>query len=87
MAKEIWEPFFDLMEKMTLSDDISGLVCPALNTLVSIWGAKPELCELSGIFDSESLLEIDLSRLLRAKEYETYTNFLVSGITETIMHN
>ena len=42
---------------------------------------------MSGIFDSESLLEIDLARLLRVKEYETYTNFIISGVTETFTND
>ena len=66
VVDEVWEPFFELMEKITLADDVNELVCPALKILGSVWAAKPELCEKSGIFDSESLLEIDLARLLRA---------------------
>ena len=66
MTDEVWEPFFELQEKMLLEDDISELVVPALNILVSVWGAKAELCEKSGIFDQESLIEMELGRLIRA---------------------
>ena len=52
---------------MLLGDDINELVVPALNILVSVWGAKPELCEKSGIFDQETLVEMDLGRLIRAQ--------------------
>ena len=45
MTNDIWEPFFDLMEKTLLADDLIGLVVPTLNVLCSVWGAKPELCE------------------------------------------
>ena len=84
---DVWEPFFDLHEKMLLGGDINELVVPALNILVSVWSAKPELCEQSGIFDSKSLLEVDIGRLLRAQQYEVYTNFIISGITQTQTHN
>ena len=67
VADEVWEPFFELQEKMLLGDDINELVVPALNILVSVWGAKPELCEKSGIFDQETLVEMDLGRLIRAQ--------------------
>lgn len=45
VTDDIWEPFFDLMEKMVMADDLNELVVPALNILVSVWRAKPELCE------------------------------------------
>ena len=77
--KQVWDPFFDLMEKMVLSDDVNELMVPALNVLINVWSAKPDLVDESGIFDAESLREVDLGRLLRAQNYEVYTDFLITG--------
>ena len=77
--KQVWDPFFDLMEKMLLADDLNELVVPALNILTKVWEAQPGLVDESGIFDPETLKEIDLARLLRSQNYDVYTSFLVSG--------
>ena len=87
VSEDTWEPFFDLMEKIALQDDVNELVVPALGILASVWAAKPELCESSGIFDSESIKELDLGRLLRAQKYDEYTSFIVAGISERFSHH
>ena len=85
--KQVWDPFFDLMEKMLLADDVNELMVPALNILINVWSAKPDLVDESGIFDAESLREVDLSRLLRAQNYEVYTDFLITGFQQQFAHN
>ena len=84
--KQVWDPFFDLMEKMLLSDDVNELMVPALNILIKVWSAKPDLVDESGIFDAESLREVDLGRLLRAQNYEVYTDFFITGFQQQFNH-
>ena len=62
----LWDTFFELVESMLTSPDIIGLVCPTLNVLTSLFSHKCELVERSELMDSDTLVEMNLGKLLSA---------------------
>ena len=71
---------------MLNSSDLNELVVPTLGILTEIWSFRGDLVEQSQIFDTEPLIAADLGRLLRAGHFTEYTNFLVTGMSESFAH-
>lgn len=52
-----------------LASDLKNLAIPAMKILIDVWSARSELVELSEIWDTDSLKEINLSRLLKGGHF------------------
>ena len=58
-----------------------------LNVLTSLFSHKSELVEKSEIMDSDTLVNINLGKLLKAQRFEEYTNFMYTTTCEQFVHS
>ena len=58
------------------------MVAPTINVLIDLFSNRGDLVEQSEIVESAPLQDMDISRLLEAKQYQAYTNFIFTTTCE-----
>ena len=69
VSQQAFDDFFNVMEKLLQSPDIENLVAPTMKVLADLWNNRSDLVEQSEIFETDGLMVINLSRLLKLGHY------------------